>query len=180
MPNYRRVRIPGGTYFFTVVTHLRRPILCTPESRAALRLAIAETRRDHPFVSIAWVLLPDHLHTIWKLPDDDANYAMRWRLIKARFSRSVAGTLPPMPCVDSRESREERYVWQRRFWEHTIRDEEDLRRHVNYIHFNPVKHGLVAEPEAWLFSTCRAYAAADSNQEQRSPESVDIPGAEFE
>jgi putative transposase len=180
MPNYRRVRIPGGIYFFTVVTHGRRPILCTPQSRAALRQAVVATRRDHPFDSVAWVLMPDHLHTVWRLPEDDADYDTRWRLIKSRFSHLVAATLPAVPAVASRVAREEQHVWQRRYWEHAIRDEQDLRRHVDYIHFNPVKHGLVAEPEAWPYSTYHRYAAADTTRKMPSPEELDIPGAEYE
>ncbi len=175
MPEYRRVRIPGGTYFFTVVTHERRPILCSPQSRAALRQAIVDTRRDRPFVSIAWVLLPDHLHTIWQLPEDDADYPTRWRLIKARFSRLIGPTLLPVEIVASRDKRAERYVWQRRYWEHVIRNEDDLRRHVDYIHYNPVKHGLAADPEAWPYSTYHRYQFTNPSRTMLPPEELEIP-----
>ena len=154
MPEYRRVRVPGGTYFFTVVTYDRRPILCQDACRLALRAAIQETRVRFPFESPAWVLLPDHLHCIWKLPEGDADFPTRWRLIKARFSRLVAdGLSQSAPANPSRQRHAERTVWQRRYWEHAIRNEEDLRRHIDYIHFNPVKHGLAAEPGEWLYST---------------------------
>ena len=162
MPNYRRYPASGGLYFFTVVTYDRQPILCTDDSRRMLREAIEETRRDHPFETVAWVLLPDHLHCIWKLPDGDGDFSTRWRLIKARFTRLyVAGDprrvraqhAPNVIPTDSHQRRLEHYVWQRRFWEHRIRDEGDLSRHIDYVHYNPVKHGLVEEAVDWPCST---------------------------
>jgi len=154
MPEYRRLWIPGGTFFFTVVTYKRRPILCRDESRAALRKAITDTRINYPFETIAWVLLPNHLHCIWKLPEGDSDYSTRWRLIKARFSRTFDAPLEsPSGPNASRERHAERHIWQRRFWEHGIRNQDDLNRHIDYVHFNPVKHGLVEEPEQWPYST---------------------------
>ena len=160
MPRYTRNRVPGGIYFFTVVTYQRRPLFTSQHARDALRSAIDQTRENHPFDVIAWILLPDHLHAIWQLPDGVSDYSTRWRLIKSRFSRSMCklGALnPPSSQSRSRQRHREQPVWQRRFWEHTIRDEEDLRRHIDYVHFNPVKHGLVDDVMAWPFSTIHRY-----------------------
>lgn len=157
MPNYRRAMSPGGTFFFTVVTHDRRPILTGESAHAALRHAIARTRQDHPFEVDAIVVLPDHLHAIWTLPNHDADFSTRWRLIKARFTRqwltsNDAAGLSSRPTF-ARPSRGERAVWQQRFWEHVIRDEDDLQRHLDYVHYNPVKHGLAKCPHAWEWSS---------------------------
>ncbi len=148
MPNYRRLFIPGGTYFFTVNLLDRRRALLT-ENIDALRAAYACVTKHHPFETVAICILPEHLHCIWRLPPDDADFTTRWRLIKSRFSKSLPRR------ADPREGRRkgERGIWQRRFWEHLIRDAEDLDRHVDYIHWNPVKHGLAEEPDEWPFST---------------------------
>ncbi len=135
---YRRDRTAGGTYFFTVVTHERLPILASPEAVDALRSAFRKVRSDRPFVIKAIVVLPDHLHTLWTLPEGDADYSMRWRLIKRSFSAAV----------DARSR-----VWQNRFWEHRVRDETDWCRHIDYIHWNPVKHGIVNEAWEWPYSS---------------------------
>jgi putative transposase len=149
MTNYRRSYVPGGSYFFTVNLADRRSRLLT-EHVGALRSAFREVRARHPFWIDAIVVLPDHLHTIWCLPEKDADYASRWRLIKAAFSRA----LPRMePISASRAQRAERGIWQRRYWEHTVRDEADFARHVDYIHFNPVKHGHVARVVDWPHSS---------------------------
>jgi putative transposase len=154
MPNYRRATTPGAVYFFTVVTHRRRPILTRPDSVVTLREAIRDTRLTLPFEILAWVLLPDHLHCLWRLPVGDRDFSKRWGLIKAGFSKRIAGTLPetegPIP---SRLAHRERAVWQRRFWEHQIRGEEDMRRHMDYIHYNPVRHGHVERVGDWPYST---------------------------
>ena len=160
MPRYNRNRSPGGTYFFTVVTYRRQPLFGDRRARAALREAVEETRANHPFDVVAWTLLPDHLHTIWKLPDGDSDYSTRWRLIKSRCTRSLCrvGALhPPSVQSRSRQRHGEQPVWQRRFWEHTIRDEEDLRKHIIYVHYNAVKHGLVEDAHLWPFSTIHRY-----------------------
>jgi putative transposase len=215
---YRRVRQPGGAYFFTLVTHERRPLFAEERCRALLRTAIDEARKRRPFAIEAICLLPDHLHAIWKLPDGDSDYSTRWAQIKGRFSHDwlaagdamgespgggaarVGGERPPYTCGamgespgggaarvgaerppyadrtdaiyvgdpsnvgwaigprgQSRTSRREAPVWQRRFWEHALRDEEDYLRHVEYIHFNPVKHGLAARPMDWEWSSFRRY-----------------------
>ncbi|HEV7279583.1 MAG TPA: transposase [Pirellulaceae bacterium] len=157
MSRYRRSH-EGRTFFFTVVTHERCPILCTDLARAALRDAIRETRKSRPFDVVAFVLLPDYLHTVWELPEGDLDYATRWREVKTRFTRtwtafeSEAGDLSL-----SRTKRGERGVWQRRFFEHTIRDERDLRRGVDYVHVNPMKHGLVDRVRDWEWSTFHRY-----------------------
>ena len=115
-----------------------------------LRTALGQTRRDHPFTIDAMVVLPDHLHAVWTLPEGDANFATRWRLIKSAFSRS----LPTGERIsDSRVAKGERGIWQRRYWEHTIRDETDFSRHIDYVHINPVKHGLVPRVSDWPYSS---------------------------
>ena len=154
MSTYRRARIAGGTYFFTVVTHRRRPVFSMAEARTMLRSAIHEVRGLHPFVIDAWVLLPDHLHCIWTLPPGDMDYSIRWGKIKAGFSRRASDLLYDESLLgSSRKKKRESSVWQRRFWEHTIGDERDLRRHMDYIHYNPVKHGLVENVRDWPYST---------------------------
>jgi putative transposase len=161
MPEYRRKLRPGGTYFFTLVTYRRRPIFSVPSARAALHRVICEVQSSHPFEIPAIVLLPDHLHCIWKMPENDDAFAMRWRLIKGRFTRlwlkedGAFATHPTLePSVsESRTSRMERGVWQRRFWEHVIRDQRDYARHMDYIHYNPVKHGYTRCPHLWEHST---------------------------
>jgi len=153
MSNYRRVK-EGRTYFFTVVTYQRRPFLCQDGSRLALRTAIEETRLSHPFEIDAWVLMPDHLHCIWTLPDNDGDYSKRWGLIKAGFTKKIKSDVAGnVQKSNSRTKHRESIVWQRRFWEHMIRNEADYKAHIDYIHFNPVKHGLVGAPAEWKHST---------------------------
>ena len=142
----------GGTFFFTLVTYKRRPILCDPANVDLLRDVIGDVKKRHSFEIDAFVLLPDHLHCIWTLPDGDRDFSTRWRLIKSGFSRRCNGRYKIQPS-DSRFKKRESTLWQRRFWEHRIRDEKDMFHHTDYIHYNPVKHGLVASPEAWQFSS---------------------------
>jgi putative transposase len=149
MTNYRRNFVPGATYFFTVNVADRRSNILT-EHAAVLRAAFRDIRSAHPFAIDAIVVLPDHLHAVWTLPDGDHDFAQRWRLIKASFSREIPGG---EPLSASRLAKAERGIWQRRFWEHTIRDERDLERHVDYIHFNPVKHGYVSRVRDWPYSS---------------------------
>jgi putative transposase len=144
MSTYRRVRIPGGVYFFTVVTHQRAPIFTDPENVAHLREAFRKVMVARPFEMEAVVILPDHLHCLWRLPEGDDDFSGRWREIKKVASRGVNPTT---------NTRGERPVWQRRFWEHAIRDEADWRSHMDYIHYNPVKHGLVTRPTDWPWSS---------------------------
>ena len=154
MPNYRRYRVPGGTYFFTVVTQGRARILTTSEARASLCAAYAECRRRWPFRVDGIVLLPEHLHAIWSLPRGDDDYARRWAFIKKEFIRDWLATGGTEQVVSSaRRGRNRRGVWQPRFWEHLIRDDDDFGRHLDYIHYNPVKHGLVDSPKDWPYSS---------------------------
>ena len=158
MPDYRRAKIQGGTYFFTVVTFGRRPFLTTDLARHCLRSAWRDVRKGHPFQSEAICLLPEHLHCIWSLPDGDADFSGRWNAIKGLFSkRYLSGGGIEAPRNSSRRRRGEAAVWQRRFWEHCIRDQDDLRRHLDYIHFNPVKHGHVSQPLDWPWSSFHRY-----------------------
>jgi len=151
MPNYRRNRVPGGTYFFTVNLLDRRSDLLVREIDA-LREAVRRTRGRYPFHVDAWVVLPDHMHCIWTLPDADADFSKRWQTIKTTFSKS----LPAVEALSSaRARRGERGLWQRRFWEYTIRDERDYAAHMDYVHFNPVKHGHAATAADWPYSSFR-------------------------
>jgi putative transposase len=154
MSNYRRLYIPGGTIFFTVVTHMRRPFLTDEMARSCLHEAIEKVQVRHPFQIRAIVLLPDHLHTLWTLPECDADYSARWKRLKEEFTRRFlqAGGKEGIRSP-SRLRRKERGIWQRRYWEHAIQDETDLERHFDYIHYNPVKHGLVKSPRDWPWSS---------------------------
>ena len=153
MPNYRRAAVPGGSYFFTVVTAGRQPILCDDPVRSALRAAIAEVRARWPFSIDAWVLMPDHLHCIWTLPPGDRNYSRRWSAIKRlTYQKCVTGH-DCAAATSSRHKRNEGRLWQRRFWEHCIRDQRDLERCRDYLHWNPVKHGYVSHVADWPYST---------------------------
>ena len=154
MRTYKRVKITGGTYFFTVNLAHRHGNDLLIRNIPDLREAFRHVRNVHPFGLDAIVVLPDHLHCLWQLPPNDDDFPTRWRLIKARFSR----------CIDrgerisrSRQRKGERGVWQRRYWEHVIRDEQDYQRHVDYIHFNPVKHGLAQSAKDWPYSSFHAW-----------------------
>jgi len=156
--DYRRTKFEGGYYFFTVVTYRRARFLMDPLARECLWGAWHETRLSRPFDVVALCLLPDHLHCVWKLPERDGDFSGRWASIKTGFTRrylSLGGREAPQGI--SRQRKRERAVWQRRFWEHQIRDESDLQRHVDYIHYNPVKHGLVEDVELWPWSTYHKY-----------------------
>ena len=153
MPNYCRAWVPGGTYFFTVNLLERRRTLLV-EHVDALRAAFRAAQAVRAFEMIAVVVLPDHLHCIWRLPAGDADNATRWRHIKTQFAQCV-------PTTERRSvqrvKRKERGIWQRRYWEHLVRDERDLRHHIDYVHFNPVKHGLVTRVSEWPWSTFHRY-----------------------
>jgi putative transposase len=129
---YRRVIAPGATFFFTLVTEQRRPLLREPEAVALLLAAVDKVRSRHPFEVDAYVILPDHLHAIWTLPEGDANFSTRWRLIKEAFTRAYIKAHGMLDRSESRLAKGEQAVWQRRFWEHAIRDETDFARHVDY------------------------------------------------
>lgn len=161
MSDYRRWRVSGGTYFFTVVTYRRRPLFRLPEARATLRAALAEVNRRWPFRTIAIVLLPDHLHCIWELPRGDSNYSKRWQKIKELCTQSWVNQAAMHDGYSLRRaSRSERSYWQRRFWEHTLRDEADLKRCADYVHFNPKKHGLVKRVRDYPWSTFHRFVRA--------------------
>jgi putative transposase len=139
--DYRRLYFPGGTYFFTVVTYQRKPIFSDSKTVDLLRSAFKYTMILKPFSIVASVIMPNHLHMIWTLPENDSNFSARWRLIKSYFTRHWRGSGSHEP------------VWQPRFWEHLIRDNVDLGRHIEYIHFNPVKHGLTNSISDWPYSS---------------------------
>jgi putative transposase len=149
MTNYRRNFLSGGSFFFTANLADRRLRLLT-DHIDLLRKAFRGARLSHPFTIEAIVVLPDHLHAVWTLPEGDADFALRWRQIKSAFSRG----LPNGERTSvSRAGKNERGIWQRRYWEHTLRDEADFARHVDYIHFNPVKQGHVTQVEDWPYSS---------------------------
>ncbi|MBS0581936.1 MAG: transposase [Proteobacteria bacterium] len=154
MRRYVRAKIEGGTYFFTVNLAQRRDSHLLIDRIDALRDAFRTTRRAHPFDIDAIVVLPEHLHTIWTLPEGDTDFSTRWSLIKARFSRVIE---PEEQISASRLRRRERGIWQRRYYEHVIRDEADFSRHVDYIHWNPVKHGWVERVADWPHSSFHQY-----------------------
>ena len=148
MVRYRRNRIPHGTYFFTATLRCRRSMLLV-EHIEALREAVRHMLDQRPCTIDAMVVLPDHIHAIWTLPEDDADYAGRWRLLKSGFTHAVVKVGVDMV----RNTKGKCNLWQRRYWEHTIRDEADFERHVDYIHYNPVKHGLVGRVADWPYSS---------------------------
>lgn len=160
MARYQRANVPGGTYFFTVVTERRQAILTDAPIRIALRNAIEQVRATRPFQIDAWVLLPDHLHTIWTLPEGDADFSTRWRLIKSRVTRLCGAAYFQAEYLNSyRASKQFGTLWQHRYWEHLLRDEADIRHHMDYLHWNPVKHGLVTRPADWPWSSFHRWVA---------------------
>jgi putative transposase len=154
MPNYRRNRIPGGTYFFTVNLRDRRSGLLVAQIEA-LREAVRAVRRQSPFDIDAWVVLPDHMHCLWTLPESDSEFPDRWRRIKAAFSKSLPDT---KQALRPRLRKGELGIWQRGYWEHTVRDDRDYAAHMDYIHFNPVKHGR--SPKTRAIGLSPAFAGA--------------------
>ncbi len=158
MPNHRRANVAGGTYFFTVVTYRRQTFLCNENVRDALRNGIRTTQITYPFKIDAWVLLPDHLHCIWTRPQGDASFGIRWAMIKRFVSKQCSPELHRDDWMNgSKQRRKESTIWQRRFWEHLIRDEKDFEKHVDNIHYNPVKHNLVSRACDWPYSTFHRY-----------------------
>jgi putative transposase len=150
MPNYRRAWHPGGTYFFTVNLLERGDNDLLVRHIDLLRETIRSVKQRHPFVIHGWVVLPDHMHCVIELPENDDNFPLRWRLIKMGFSK----LLPKQERLsDVRKRRGERGIWQRRYWEHLIKDEKDYQAHMDYVHINPIKHGLVSKVIDWPYST---------------------------
>lgn len=190
MPNYRRAYHLGGTFFLTLVTHQRASLFSCSRARQCLRDSIVLTRKDRNLKLIASVLLPDHLHLIIELSSEDADFSSCVGAIKGRFSRrwlTMGGE--ELDQSDSRKRQGYRGVWQKRFWEHQIRDGQDLIRCCDYIHYNPVKHGLVSCPHAWEWSTFHRLVregrystdwCCSCNAPQRPCLPMDVPGAEMD
>ncbi len=172
MSNYRRAAIPGASYFFTVVTKQRKPVFSNEIKVRILRDAMQEEMIRRPFIVEAAVVLPDHIHCLWKLPAGDKDFSSRWREIKKSVSKR-AGTV--------KNSRGEGDLWQRRFWEHLIRDEHDWRVHMDYIHFNPVRHGYVKKPCEWRWSSFQRWVDKGAyDRDWGSAEPEVISGLDFE
>lgn len=149
--NYRRAWHKGGTYFFTVNCLQRKNNDdCLVRNIKLLREVIAKVKQSHPFHIHAWVVLPEHMHCVMELPDGDADFAKRWMLIKMIFSRGIP---KKERLTKTRIERRERGIWQRRYWEHLIKDQRDYQAHMDYVHINPVKHGLVKQVKDWPYST---------------------------
>jgi len=154
LADYRRCYVPGGSFFFTVVTERRAGILANDQARDCLREAIRHCRQYLPFRVDALVMLPDHVHAIWTMPQDDGDYSKRWGIIKKRFTQNwLASGGSEQPVTESQLRYRRRGIWQRRFWEHALRDERDYQNHFDYLHFNPVKHGLVNNVSDWPYSS---------------------------
>jgi putative transposase len=155
MSRYRRLKIEDGAFFFTLALADRNSDLLVRHIER-LRRAYAEVEKRRPFETVAICILPDHIHALWRLPEDDTDYAVRWSLLKSSFSRGIpAAKIRSVSKITKRE----KGIWQRRYWEHAIRDDTDFERHVNYIHYNPVKHGLVTRVADWPFSSFHRYVA---------------------
>ncbi|WP_374089193.1 transposase [Methylomicrobium lacus] len=154
MTQYRRVYAPGATWFFTVNLAERKRNTLLVDKIDPLRQAFRKVKQRHPFDINAIVVMPDHLHCIWTLPEVDTDYSIRWNLLKGQFSRSLE---KGERISASRMSKRERGIWQRRFWTHLITDQEDFNRHVDYIHWNPVKHGIVKQVADWPYSSFHHY-----------------------
>ena len=173
--DYRRAKIPGTTYFFTLVTEHRRPLLIEHIDR--LRAAFRHVQEKRPFRMEAIVVLPDHLHTLWTLPEGDSDYSTRWMQIKRKFSSGLSA----VPSNPSQASKREKGIWQRRFWEHCIRDELDWRNHLDYIHYNPVKHGLITRVCDWPYSSFHRFVERGWYSEDWGGEvSVEVRNMEHE
>ena len=154
MSDYRRAYVEGATFFFTVVTYKRYPIFKENAAINLLRQCFQTTMSTYPFKMDAIVILPDHLHTIWTLPENDSDFSTRWKRIKGIFSRNYRG-YAIKDISESMRRKKEKGIWQRRFWEHVIRDQAEFNRLCDYIHYNPVKHGLVSSPLEWKHSSFR-------------------------
>ena len=176
---YRRAFIPGGSFFFTVVTEKRQPLFVSAGTVKVLRMAFRAVRATRPFEVDAMVVLPDHLHCIWTLPPGDADFATRWRLIKTWFTKHCDPVLSTEPNR-ARRAKREQALWQHRYWEHALRDEADFTRHVEYIHFNPVKHGLASSAMEWPYSSFRRYVKAGVCLPDWGQGAMDFEGVGYE
>ncbi len=159
MPNYRRNKIPGATYFFTVVTYNRKPIFTNQESKHLFWKTYLQVQKRYPFTSQVLCLLPDHFHCIWSLPEKDANYSLRIRELKRIFTFQYQRFFPIKlgKQSNSRKNKKEGVVWQRRFWEHTIQNIDEYNWYMDYIHWNPVKHGYADSPFDWDVTSFHRY-----------------------
>jgi putative transposase len=173
---YRRAYVPGGSYFFTVVTEQRRRLFADVSNVMLLRQAIRTVMRNRPFTIDAIVVLPDHIHCIWSLPPGDADFATRWRLIKTWFTKHLLLREHIRPNT-ARIHKCRQAVWQHRYWEHLLRDEADYQCHVDYIHYNPVKHGYVSKPVEWPFSSLKRYVKQGVLPADWGDNGVNIPKA---
>jgi putative transposase len=171
MPNYRRYRVPGGTYFFTV-NLLERRLDTLVQRIDVLREAVRVTKRERPFHIDAWVVLPDHMHLVWTLPQGDDDFSNRWKAIKIRFVQKIPATEYRSKV---RTERHERGVWQSRFWEHAIRDDHDYDTHIDYCHWNPMKHGYVNRVKDWPYSTFHRYVRDGMLAADRRGDMGDLP-----
>ena len=174
MSDYRRAKIAGGTFFFTLALADRSSELLVREIDR-LRRVYDEVRQRWPFRTLAICILPDHMHALWSLPSGDSDFARRWNRIKSGFSRG----LPAASRSSSKLAKREKGIWQRRYWEHVIRDDQDLARHVNYIHFNPVKHGLESCVCDWLHSSFHRYVERGDLPADWGGDVRDLPGSAF-
>ncbi|WP_089724712.1 REP-associated tyrosine transposase [Candidatus Thiosymbion oneisti] len=156
---YRRAFIPGGSFFFTLVTEKRCPLFDNEHNVDVPRQAFRNVKEKRPFDIEAIVIMPDHLHSIWTLPPENADFSTRWRLIKTWFGKHCSADLRVNPD-QARQNKNQQAVWQHRFWEHALRDETDFTRHLEYIHYNPVKHGYVGAPKDWQYSSFHRYVRA--------------------
>ena len=157
MPNYRRFKTNAVCYFFTVVTHQCQPILCDEHLRTVLREAIHETRKTIPFRIDAWVLMPDHFHCVLTFEQKNSDFSQLWGRVKRHVSCKCKQYTSHLARSKSQIKRREIGLWQRRFWEHQIRDQNDFELHIDYVHNNPVKHGYCQNPNQWLWSTIHRF-----------------------
>ncbi len=171
---YRRVFAPGGSYFFTLVTADRQKILVEDTTVDILREAFRRVMAKRPFRIDAAVVMPDHIHCIWSLPSKDHDYPTRWRLIKTWFTKHC-NISPSIAPNQARKNKGEQSIWQHRYWEHLLRDQRDFNRHVDYIHYNPVKHGYVSRPFDWQHSSFRHYIKRGVYSEDWGRQPIDFP-----
>jgi putative transposase len=176
MKNYRRWFVPGATYFFTLVTANREPFLCDEAARRIIREKLQECLAQWPFTLTAIVLLPDHLHTLWTLPDGDIAYPTRLGWLKKEFTKAwLLEGHPEQPISAGRQRDGLRGVWHPRYWEHTLRDDDDFEKHLDYTHYNPVKHGYVSQPCDWPWSSFKKWVARGIYPENWACGPDDIP-----
>jgi putative transposase len=176
---YRRIKNPGACVFLTLVTHQRQPLLTTDSNINRLRTAFRRELKTHPFQLDAIVILPDHLHTLWTLPSGDYDYQNRVSRIKRYFSIGCKGSKTSQSSA--RTKKRYKPVWQQRYWEHTIRDQKDFSHHMDYIHYNPVKHGQVDHPSEWPFSSFHRYIDSGLyNADWGTSEPVSTAGIDLE